>query len=124
MGERPSRQVLDTTELLEVVLLGLENQTLLLSQRTNKKFRDVVKASSRLQKKLFFIQPTFEEVIDLGLIQDTTEVVSTDPDSVALYNPLLFLLSKERKRKYEDSRDGTSLQDTIAFESTIPRSGC
>jgi hypothetical protein len=49
--------VLNTTELLESILLKLDNRTLLLSQRTNQAFKATVEESVRLQQKLFF-KPT------------------------------------------------------------------
>ncbi|KAF2172146.1 hypothetical protein M409DRAFT_17386 [Zasmidium cellare ATCC 36951] len=44
-------------ELLESILLHVDNNTLLLSQRVNTRFHDTIPGSVRLQEKLFFRQP-------------------------------------------------------------------
>lgn len=45
--------VLSTTELLENIILKVDAVTLLLAQRTSRKFQEVIKRSQWLQKKLF-----------------------------------------------------------------------
>ncbi|KAK5713775.1 hypothetical protein LTR17_017459 [Elasticomyces elasticus] len=46
-------KVLDTTELLECILIHLDNRTLLLSQRVNSTFQATITTSIHLQRKLF-----------------------------------------------------------------------
>lgn len=116
---KPLQQVIFTTELLEHILLALDSQTLLLSQRTNKRFRDVIKASQRIQKKLYFIQPTFEEAIEYRLITNESLVVSVSSEDVTLFNPLTFLISNDQR--HHPSTGSTQhyavLRDNIASES-------
>ena len=53
------RRLVQTYELLELVLLNLPNEDVLLAQRVNKQFKSVIENSSQLQKKLFFaMDPT------------------------------------------------------------------
>ncbi|CZT17414.1 uncharacterized protein RCC_03248 [Ramularia collo-cygni] len=47
-------RVLQTTELLEAILLNLPMQQILLSQRTCKTFQDTVRGSLSLQRKIHF----------------------------------------------------------------------
>ncbi|KAK4494363.1 hypothetical protein PRZ48_014661 [Zasmidium cellare] len=49
-----TERTLHTTELLEQILLNLDYQTLLLSQRVNRQFKGTIDGSLKLQKKLFF----------------------------------------------------------------------
>lgn len=49
-----ARQVADTVELLEAILLRLPAQDVLLSQRVTKHFKHVIDTSVPLQRKLFF----------------------------------------------------------------------
>ncbi|KAK5683889.1 hypothetical protein LTS10_003752 [Elasticomyces elasticus] len=49
----PIAKVLDTTELLECILIHLDNRTLLLSQRVNSTFQATITTSIHLQRKLF-----------------------------------------------------------------------
>ncbi|KAJ8606231.1 hypothetical protein MRB53_041103 [Persea americana] len=53
-GPSATHRTLTTTELLEEILLNLDNQTLLLSQRVNHTFKSTITGSIKLQKKLFF----------------------------------------------------------------------
>lgn len=55
MGSQVAHSVLHTTELLEAILLGLDMRTLLLSQRVNKTFGNVIKGSLDLQRVLWVI---------------------------------------------------------------------
>jgi hypothetical protein len=67
-SQTPVAAVIGTVELLEQVLLNLDARTLLLSQRVNRTFSNVIAGSIKLQKKLFF-KPvdSFQEAIDLGI---------------------------------------------------------
>lgn len=48
-------QVLHTPELLENILVHLDRKTLLLSQRVNTTFKNVIAGSKPLQRRLFFL---------------------------------------------------------------------
>lgn len=52
-----ARQVFDIAEILEMILLRVENKTLLLSQRVDTTFAATVQFSHRIQRKLFFALP-------------------------------------------------------------------
>ena len=84
------------TELLETVLLNLDSQTLISSQRVSKGFREVIQGSKWIQKKLFLLQPTFEESRTLGLVEDNTLVIGNCPYESSILNPLLFALGRDR----------------------------
>lgn len=51
----PGRRLVETTELLERILLHLPERDALLAQRVNLKFKAVTEASKDLQRKLFFL---------------------------------------------------------------------
>lgn len=58
-------QVMNTTELLENILLFLDLHTLLCAKRVSRQFRDVTQRSRRIQKALFLEslrQPTIQEL--------------------------------------------------------------
>lgn len=63
MSALPSRNmaaathVMNLPELLESILLRIDNQTLILSQRVNKQFQATITSSVSLQEKLFFRKP-------------------------------------------------------------------
>ena len=54
--ESSAKKVINTTELLEKILLNIETRMLLLSQRTSKAFRDTIADSNPLQRALYFQQ--------------------------------------------------------------------
>lgn len=73
-----ARQVFDTAELLEMILLELgqsDMQTLLLSKRVSKSFKAIMESSIKLQRALF-------------LRRDTTHIANDDLSSARI-NPLL-----------------------------------
>lgn len=73
-------KVLNTTELLEQILLGVDNKTLLLSQRVSKTFKDTIDRSVKLQRALFFQQdPEIQQAVERG----------EEVDHQREYNPLL-----------------------------------
>lgn len=53
-----ARKVFDIAEILETILFGIDNKTLLLVQRVDNTFAATVRHSPRLQRKLFMDQPT------------------------------------------------------------------
>ncbi|CZT16266.1 uncharacterized protein RCC_02108 [Ramularia collo-cygni] len=69
-------QVLHTTELLEQILINVTDpKTLLLAQRVDKFWSEVIgKDSLKLQKKLFFEPATHEEVVSLCMIPTYDEI--------------------------------------------------
>ena len=99
---------LGTTELLEAILIRLDLRTLLLSQRVSQTFRDVIKGSVHLQKKLFFVPcVTNEEATALCMPSDDSLVISDgENESMWVINELTL---KEGLR----FRYGWSLQDGI-----------
>lgn len=72
LKQNPAAKVLAIPELLEAVLLELPPRDLLLSQRVNKTFRDVIDDSIYIQRKLFF-----------------KPCSSTVPDGTSVRNPFL-----------------------------------
>ncbi|KAK5126689.1 hypothetical protein LTR85_009623 [Meristemomyces frigidus] len=69
-SDPPSRRVVNTTELLEAILIHLPTRDILLAQRTSKKFQNVIAGSPRLQRALFFLPDS--------------------PDTVQRYNDLIL----------------------------------
>ncbi|KAK5169888.1 uncharacterized protein LTR77_005866 [Saxophila tyrrhenica] len=64
-------KVFGITELLEQVLVKVDFKTLLLSQRVNHMFEQVIKGSKMLQKKLCFLPvDSFEEALALGFAEE------------------------------------------------------
>lgn len=56
-----SSSVFSTFELLERILIDVDSKTLLLSQRVNRIWSEVISRSTSLQKKLYFLPATFEQ---------------------------------------------------------------
>ncbi|KAK5698195.1 hypothetical protein LTR97_007156 [Elasticomyces elasticus] len=125
--------VFNTTELLEMILLGIDTKTLLLAQRVNRKWRAVISDNHQLQQKLFMRLATREEAIALGMVQrderllqvynmhtesmDTVEAVDSyaTAERFVLLNPLaandsrnIFFASRlatsSRRRDAEDHK--------------------
>lgn len=63
-------EVLGINELFELILLRLDMKTLLLSQRVDSHWRDTISSSTLLQKKLFFLPATLEELPQLNIVED------------------------------------------------------
>ncbi|KAK5725290.1 hypothetical protein LTR17_013053 [Elasticomyces elasticus] len=77
--------VFNTTELLEMILVGVDTKTLLLAQRVNRKWRAVISDNHQLQQKLFMRLATREEAIALGMVQPVArllQVYNIDTDSM------------------------------------------
>jgi hypothetical protein len=100
--------VLDTAELLEFILLELDTRTLLLAQRVDRQWHQVIRNSKSLQKKLFLLPTnTFDELLDLGLLNTKPEKYNIlDATSnrskqwleqVVILNDLLFDTTREWK---------------------------
>lgn len=88
--------VLNTTELLEAILVCLDFKTLLVSiQQVCHRFHDVVKDSIQLQKKLFLVPvDTFEEAKALHMVDDESMVLRGEEEydevEFAVVNKSLF----------------------------------
>lgn len=103
-----TQAALDTAELLEFVLLNLDTRTLLLAQRVDRNWHQVIRNSKSLQKKLFLL-PTnhFDELLDLELLDTKPEKYNIlDATSnrskqwleqVVILNDLLFDTTREWK---------------------------
>lgn len=90
--------VYNTTEILENILLHMENGPLLLMTHKARRIRDTIRGSTKLQKKLFFVQPTFQEAVDLGLIMNDSVICSLRSGQQLYLNPLLFDMQLPRAR--------------------------
>ncbi|KAK5718420.1 hypothetical protein LTR15_008147 [Elasticomyces elasticus] len=115
--------VSNTTELLEMILVGVDTKTLLLAQRVNRKWRAVISDNHQLQQKLFMRLATREEAIALGMVQpdarllqvynmdtesmDTVEAVDSyaTAERFVLLNPLA---ATDRRNVFFASRLATS----------------
>ncbi|KAK5725308.1 hypothetical protein LTR17_013071 [Elasticomyces elasticus] len=91
-------RVLGIPELLEAILVRTDAKTLLLSQRVAPYWRDVIRGSISLQKKLFLRPASLEEALHLTK-DETGQVVLTrqSPNGatvVAVLNPLLFTVKR------------------------------
>lgn len=124
-GAMPREQtsaMFSIAEILESILISVDMKTILLSQRVNKFWHNVIGNSTKLQKKLFFLPATLEEAIDLmaadnkvinltrdaqlfsgvttwNLLEEEQAVIKTGdepsqsgPNNVMVLNPLLFAL--------------------------------
>ncbi|USW53060.1 Putative F-box domain-containing protein [Septoria linicola] len=67
--DSPSTRVFKTYELLENILLHLPLRTLLLSQRVNKSFQDVICRSQKIKQALF-LEPCSPHVVVEGLVDN------------------------------------------------------
>ncbi|KAK4900088.1 Translation machinery-associated protein 46 [Elasticomyces elasticus] len=74
-------EVLGLPELLETILLEIDTKTILLSQRVNKKFRDVIARSKKLQIELGFQAPAQKSGKGASSQRSTTS-------SLLLYEPI------------------------------------
>ena len=86
-------RVFGIAELLEMILHGLDERTLLLSQRVDKAFSSIITDSSRLQHKLFF----------------TDESLSADMDP--------------EHEEIEGNKTGIDLWGCLLYTSPSPRDG-
>ena len=79
-------------ELAEEILLHFDVDTLYdLKVSGVPECYEVIDASGRLKKKLFLTQPTLEDAVALGLVEDATMVASIGPGEVMVLNPWLFV---------------------------------
>lgn len=65
----PAHVVLATNELFEQILLGLDIKTLLLSQRVDGHWRAMISKSTLLQKKLYFLPATKDDMPKLNTLE-------------------------------------------------------
>ena len=104
-----SKACLDTTELLEAILMWLDTQTLLLSQRVCHKFQNVITNNSTLKERLFLFPATLEDIAeadsilveplsDAEMMEERLSTMAHKPDSQyaqrATLNPLFFNLPR------------------------------
>ena len=100
--------VFDTTELLESILTRLDTRTLLLAQRVERRWKQVISSSKPLLKKLFLLPTTtFDEILDYGFLDvsdsekynilDSTSNRSKWLEQVVILNDLLFDTTREWK---------------------------
>jgi hypothetical protein len=117
-----TNKVLRTTELLEAILLYVDFKTLLLSQRVDRAWQDTIKASTMLQKKLFFLPvASFEEAEQLGIPGDEdylalSKAVPGENGRLALINPLLF---RHREHSESELRECAHVTDHISLAKRI-----
>ena len=67
--------MLGIVELFEKILVFLDCKTLLLAQDVSAKWAQVIKGNTKLQKKLYLVPATFEEAIDLNMVNDDALVM-------------------------------------------------
>lgn len=70
--------VLDTNELFEQILLGLDFKTLLLAQRVSRQWSSVISSSKLLQRKLFLLPATGEVLPKLNLVEQCHDLENED----------------------------------------------
>ncbi|KAK5718484.1 hypothetical protein LTR15_008214 [Elasticomyces elasticus] len=92
-------RVLGIPELLEAILIGTDAKTLLLAQRVAPQWRDLIRRSHPLQKKLFLRPSSLEEALRLagdetGIVVLTRQSPNGAPAVVAVLNPLLFTIKR------------------------------
>lgn len=58
----PISACFNITELLEAILLNLDSKTILLSQRVNSKFRDVITSNNAFKQRLFLLPTSPQEI--------------------------------------------------------------
>lgn len=81
-----ANNVFNISELVEMILLQTDMKTALLAQCISKSVHDAVSGSTKLQKKLFFIRPTYEEAIALRESADDTIVMSDNARNLMVLN--------------------------------------
>ena len=82
-------------ELLENILLRAPERDILLAQRVNTFFRDIITTSSHLQRKLFFIADT---VLEDGQVSELT------------WNPIFEVFKPGKGKTYPTPRLSTSIE--------------
>ncbi|KAK4919994.1 hypothetical protein LTR49_012432 [Elasticomyces elasticus] len=92
-------RVLGIPELLEAILIGTDAKTLLLAQRVAPQWRDLIRRSHPLQKKLFLRPSSLEEALRLagdetGIVVLTRQSPNDAPAVVAVLNLLLFTIKR------------------------------
>ena len=119
--------VIDTAELLLEILLRLNFTTLLLAQRVDRRFQQIITSSSSLQKKLFLSPATLEKTGSLCMIEDNTMVCmegdwnSLDDDFMIVNSHVLVVTGKRDQE--EDLRTRSSLSPKILADTISARRG-
>lgn len=110
-------------ELLENILLQIPERDLLLSQRVNETFRDVIKHSPQLERKLFFTADIYQE-------GDLLRAIKWNPllDAFHPYRPSdAFMWRRDAYKPWEKWRNlnqnnQLSREDFVRLPTPSPRS--
>lgn len=116
MPSDKAQTVFGIAELLESILLYLDSRTLLVAaQRVNIMWRDTIKDSDKLQKKLFFRLATFEEAVTLNIVHEDSWTTKDESSGMAVQNDLLHGHKMDRAKEVIGSSFPRSiLPDTIS----------
>ncbi|KAK6417935.1 hypothetical protein LTR81_008825 [Elasticomyces elasticus] len=86
-------QVLGLPELVEIILLGLPTRDLLFAQKVCKTFKDVIDRSKSIQKALFFLPGTADDVNFNPQDIHQYDRLGEAPQKTVVSNSLLFKLN-------------------------------
>ncbi|KAF7196611.1 hypothetical protein HII31_01981 [Pseudocercospora fuligena] len=76
-----AQEVLDTVELLEMILLEVDDEcAVLISQRVNKSFRGTIQGSTRLRKKIWLESDDYDAENDYSLYREDVVIVEDEED--------------------------------------------
>ena len=104
------------------MLLYVDFKTLLLLQRVNRAWRETIKTSITLQKKLFFLPvKLFEEAEKLGIVGDDdylalSKAAPGEKGRLALINPLLF---RHRDHNESELKECAHVKDHISLAKRV-----
>lgn len=88
-----------TIELLEIILQHLDMKTLLLAQRVNRTWHDVISTNTYLQKKLFMVPSTLDEAIVFAKADSGTNKLVINRDGIVRKSAEDRLLLKHTVRE-------------------------
>lgn len=89
LQDSAARRVHGATELLEQILLSVDEKTLLQMVIHDPRAREVFEGSTKIKKKLWIIQPTFEEKVRMGDIDDNIQIFACAPGKATFRNTLV-----------------------------------
>lgn len=114
-------KVFGIAELLENILVHLDcPRTLLLAQRVSIEWKGCITASTKLQKKLYFVSSTLEEAMALNMFRDDSTVTSIGPGETVIWNELLIT---DVKCLDEDNGLHFKLADGVVRDTISARRG-
>ena len=126
------RRVLDTTELLEAILLGLPVKTLLLAQRVSHGFKAVIDNSIHLQRALFFLpntltppqltparEPTINPLFAASASRRTSILPLYMGDEDATYIHSAGIVQVNDGQTVTHTRGSQSMRETVGFQSFL-----